>query len=195
MDPALASKEGVAFARGLQSASIIPVVKHFPGLGDAAANTDLAPAATLPLSTLKTQGLLPFQAAIAAGLPAIMVANAGVPGITGVSPQEASLPASLNPYIIGVLLRGDMGFHGLVITDSLTAGAIQQNGFTYQTASWMALKAGADMVLWNDVKVAAGYQSVVQAIVDAVGRGDLSRTRLIDAADHILTAKHVNLCS
>ena len=75
-----ASAAGLAFAAGLQAAGVVPVVKHFPGLGGATGNTDLMAAAMLPWSSLQRNGLLPFAAAVRAGVPAVMVANASVPG-------------------------------------------------------------------------------------------------------------------
>ena len=78
--PRISGAYGLAFAEGMRRADVVPVVKHFPGLGYATANTDVAPAWTLPWSTLQQQGLRPFQRAIRAGLPAVMVANARVQG-------------------------------------------------------------------------------------------------------------------
>ncbi|MBO0868384.1 MAG: hypothetical protein J2P15_07445 [Micromonosporaceae bacterium] len=185
----VAETAGLAFARGLLAAGVVPVVKHFPGLGGATGNTDDKAATTLPWPTLRRAGLLPFTAAVGAGLPAVMIANAGVPGLT-------STPASLSPTVITNVLRGQLHFTGLVLTDSLSAGAISTAGYPVPAASVQALKAGADMVLFNasSSAVASLTRQVIQAIADAVDSGKLARSRLEEAVAHILTAKHVDLC-
>jgi beta-N-acetylhexosaminidase len=146
-------------------------------------------AATVPWSDLQTNGLLPFAAAVRSGLPAVMVANATVPGLT-------DLPASLSSTAITEVLRQQLGFAGLVITDSLSATAIQAAGYSVPSAGVQALRAGADVVLFNatPTTVASLTRQVVAAIVAAVNAGSLSRSRLENAVAHILSAKHTNLC-
>src|ERR1019366_10710107 len=109
------STDGEAFAAGLVAAGVIPVVKHFPGLGGSTGNTDYGPASTLPWSVLKASALHTFEGAINHGLPAIMVSNARVPGLS-------TLPASLSAAVMTGALRNWLHFKGLVMTDSLTAG-------------------------------------------------------------------------
>ncbi|HEY5032862.1 MAG TPA: glycoside hydrolase family 3 N-terminal domain-containing protein [Actinomycetes bacterium] len=189
LSAAVATKDGLAFAAGLQAAGVMPVVKHFPGLGGATANTDDAAAMTRPWSELQGAGLLPFSAAVRAGLPAVMVTNASVPGLS-------TVPASISPAVISGVLRHQLGFHGLVITDSLSGGALVASGSSVQSASVAALVAGADLVLFDFTarKLAAGYSGTVAAIVVAVTSGRLSRARLEDAVGHVLTAKAIDLC-
>lgn len=189
IDPAVAAADGIAFAQGLRQGGVVAVVKHFPGLGGASANTDVAPATTLPWSTLQAGGLRPYQQAVRAGVPAVMVSNASVPGLT-------ALPASLSPSVITTVLRGQLGFHGLVMTDSLSAGAISGAGYSVPSATVAALRAGADMVLFNASSgaVAATTAQTVGAVVAAVAAGTLSRARLQDAVGHVLAAKGVDLC-
>ncbi len=184
-----ASADGLAFSVGLEEAGVVPVVKHFPGLGGATANTDVSPASTLPWSNLQVNGLLPFTAALHAGVPAVMVTNASIPGLT-------NLPASISPTVITQLLRHQLGFSGLVLTDSLSAVALSAAGYSVPSASIGALAAGADMVLYNaDARsVAILTDQTVQAIVSAVGSDELSKSRLENAVLHILDAKHVDLC-
>lgn len=184
IDPDRTSRAGVAFAQGLQDGGVTPVVKHFPGLGGAVGNTDYVAARTKPWSELQNAGLKPFKAAIDAKMPAIMTANAGVPGLT-------NLPASLSPEVVKVL-RQDLHFDGLIMTDSLSAGAISANGFTPETATVAALKAGADAILYgNDPQ---GFGQVTAAIVTAVNNGELPRTRLVEAANRMLAVKHLGSC-
>lgn len=189
LSAATTSRDGLAFARGMQAGGETPVVKHFPGLGQATGNTDLQPASTRRWSYLKAHGLRPFIAAIHAGLPAVMVTNADVPGLS-------RLPATLSRTVIRGELRTTLGFHRLVLTDSLSAGAISGAGYSVPAASVRALAAGADMVLYGAgaTHVAARTSRTVTAIVDAVGNGTLQRRRLQTAVVHVLRVKHVELC-
>jgi beta-N-acetylhexosaminidase len=181
--------DGLAFARGLESGGVIPVVKHFPGLGGATGNTDLTAAATRPWSRLRKDGLLPFSAAVEAGIPAIMVANAVVPGLT-------SRPATISPAAVHHVLRRRLGFHGLVLPDSLTAAALRAAGYDLRHAAVAALRVGNDMVLFNATagQVAGTTERVVRAVVHAVRARRLSRARLTSAVRHVLHAKGVDLC-
>lgn len=183
------SKAGVAYMNGLRAGGVIPVVKHFPGLGGSTYNSDFGPARTLPWSTLQNVGIPPFTAAIKAGAPAIMVSNNIVPGL-------GTNPASLSPTVISYELRGKLGFKGLVVTDSLSAKAISAAGFSVPAAAVQALRSGADMVLFDlGSNVSSQTSSIATAITNAVAGGHLSRSRLIDAAGHVLAVRHVNLCS
>jgi beta-N-acetylhexosaminidase len=185
----IATRYGLAFARGLLDAGVMPVVKHFPGLGRATANTDVAPAWTQPWSVLQQHGLLPFTAAVTAGMPAVMTTNARVPGL-------APLPASLSWRATQQVLRRQLAFHGVVITDSLSAVAIQAAGFHIPAATVRALVVGADMVLFGAPtdQVADVTHRVVRAILNAVDSGTLTRARLRGAVVHVLHAKDVSLC-
>ena len=89
---AIASADGLAFAAGLEAGGVVPVVKHFPGLGGSTGNTDVMSAATPPWSTLKRVGLVPFENAVDAKIPAVMISNATIPGLT-------ALPASVSPSV------------------------------------------------------------------------------------------------
>ncbi|HEY7812437.1 MAG TPA: glycoside hydrolase family 3 N-terminal domain-containing protein, partial [Nakamurella sp.] len=141
-DPTTVVRYGTAFADGLLQGGVTPVVKHFPGLGGATANTDYGPADTRRLAELRATGLVPFRAAVAAGAPAVMISNAAVPGLT-------TLPASISPAAVQTLLRDELGFHGLVLTDSLSAGSVSAAGYGIVRAAVAAVEAGADMVLFG----------------------------------------------
>jgi beta-N-acetylhexosaminidase len=196
---ATASQYGVAFAYGLEQGGVTPVLKHFPGLGDATGNTDDGPAATQPIASLKASGLLPFQAGIASGVPAVMVANATVPGLS-------TVPASLSSAVIQGLLRQTLGFTGLVMTDSLSAGAISQAGYSLPQAAVDAIEAGADQILFGSTLTAADAamltpsavltttNQIVDAIVAANKSGALSTNTLNAAVAQVLQLKGVNLC-
>ena len=197
--PAVASAYGVAFARGLAEGGVLAVAKHFPGLGGATGNTDLGPAATQPLAALNSGGLVPFRAAIAAGVPAVMVSNASVPGLT-------RLPASLSSEVIGGLLRSRLRFRGLVLTDSLSAGAISAAGYDVPGAASAAVQAGADLVLFGSTltpaqaallapdRVLATTEAIIQAIRSAATSGRLRAPILRAAVQLVLAAKHYPVC-
>ena len=199
-DPAVAARYGVAFLQGLRAGGVLPVVKHFPGLGSTVGNTDYGAARTLPLATLRAGGLEPFRAAIAAGAPAVMVANAAVPGLT-------DLPASLSSNAINGLLRQTLGFAGLVLTDSLSAGAITAAGYDLPRAAATAIGAGADLILFGSTltpaqtlllspqNVGSTIRQIVAAIVGAVASGTLPIRRIDDAVLHVLAAQGVDLCA
>ncbi|MGC1183539.1 MAG: glycoside hydrolase family 3 N-terminal domain-containing protein [Candidatus Dormiibacterota bacterium] len=187
-DPGLAGSDGLAFAEGLVAVGVIPVVKHFPGLGGASGNTDDGPATTQPYAELESGGLLPFESAVAAGLPAVMVSNASVPGVT-------SLPASLSPIVIQGMLEGQLHFQGLILTDSLSAGAIAARGLSVAQATVEAVAAGADMVTFGTGSPALVTTAVDAAMTEAVDDHQVSMARLTNAVSEILIAKRVNLCT
>ena len=188
-DEGIASADGRAFAAGLAAGGVLAVVKHFPGLGGATGNTDVMAAATPSWNQLRSAGLLPFKDAVAAKVPAVMVANATVPGLT-------TLPASISSAVIRGVLRGELGFQGLIITDSLSGAALQAAGYNVPRAAVASLQAGADMVLFNAVpsQVAPVTNATVAAIVAAVEAGTLEKSALVSAVALVLAAKHVNLC-
>lgn len=188
-DPGVASADGRAFAAGLVAGGVVPVVKHFPGLGHATGNTDVMSASTLPWNALQSGGLIPFRDAVAAHLPAVMVANATVPGLT-------TIPASLSHDVITTVLRNQLGFTGLVITDSLSAVAITNAGYTVPQAAVAAIEAGADLILFNATAAEVGVanQNIANALIAAVQSGALSQARLVDAAARVLAAKGANVC-
>jgi beta-N-acetylhexosaminidase len=184
----IATTYGLAFAQGLQDGGVIPVVKHFPGLGQASYNTDFGPASDPPLSVLQAGSLRPFEAAIRAGLPAVMVGNVSIPGLTG------GLPATLSTAAITGLLRHQLGFQGLVLTDSLSALAVQDAGYSVPQAAARAIEAGADMVLFDSPDPEVTTNEVIASIAAAVTSGRLPAARLDDAVQHVLKAKNVSLC-
>ena len=183
-NPQVATAYGLAYAAGLRSANVVPVVKHFPGIGHASGDTDLGPASDPPLAQLQQSDLIPFGQAIANGLPAVMVSHASVPGLTGALP--ASLSAATYQY-----LRSTLHFNGVAMTDSLGAGAISAYGLPQSTASVTAIEAGADMVLIH----ADVWQQTLVALENAVNSGALPAGQVNDSVARILRAKSQNLCS
>lgn len=181
------TRDALAYMAGLRAGGVIPVLKHFPGLGGSSYNSDIAPAHTVPWPVVQRVGLPPFAAGIAAGAPAVMASNDTVPGF-------ASYPTGLSPTQLGVL-RNTLHFGGLVVTDSLSAGAISGAGFSIPQAAVQALSAGSDMVMFGLMSNENGEtNAIADAIVSAVADGHLPRTRLVDAAAAVLAVRHENLC-
>jgi beta-N-acetylhexosaminidase len=198
-EPTVAAEYGVAFMRGLEEAGVTAVVKHFPGLGGSSGNTDVGTASTPPYPVLENAGLVPFRAALAAGARAVMVSNATVPGLS-------SLPSSLSPAVVSGLLRGQLRFGGLVVTDSLSAGAISDAGYSVASAAVASIEAGTDMILFGSTlnsyqtallsptNLARSIAQVVSSIEAAVQSGALAVSRLDQAVEHVLVADHLDLC-
>jgi beta-N-acetylhexosaminidase len=189
--PTLAATDGTAFMKGLQESGVLSVVKHFPGLGYATQNTDYGPAATLSWAKLQSTGLVPFRQAIADGATAVMMSNARIPGLT-------PLPAGISPVAVQVL-RTTLGFKGLIVTDSLGAGAISALHLSVPAASVLALAAGDDLILFGSpTSVTASLAQAAQissAIIAALTKGTLSKATLIAAAAQDLAARNQLTCS
>jgi beta-N-acetylhexosaminidase len=183
-DPWLAAACGVACVEGLQGAGVIAVGKHFPGHGDTTTDSHL----TLPVvahrrDRLEAVEFVPFQAAIAAGVAGIMSAHVHFPAIE----PESNLPATLSRRVMTDLLRREMGYEGLLMTDSLEMGALATSGYPAPLAAAYALAAGADVLLFN-----AGYDVLREAhatVVRWVEQGRLHPARLDEAVLRLLAVK------
>jgi beta-N-acetylhexosaminidase len=184
--------DGNAFATGLREAGVVAVVKHFPGLGGSTGNTDDGAAATLPWSTLKAGALHTFEAAINRGVRAIMVANATIPGLT-------SRPASISASVITGVLRHWFKFQGLIVTDSLTAGAISAVPLSVPNAAVDAIGAGADMVLLGAATSPQASNALAGSVANAISRavtsGTLPRATLVNAVATILATRGIEVCT
>ncbi len=171
-----------AFIEGAHSdkrAYILTSAKHFPGHGDTAVDTHLNLATiTADRNRLESLELVPFRAAIEAGVDSVMTAHVAVPALA-----PADLPATLSPAILTGLLRQQMGFKGLVVTDALEMGGIAK-GFTSGEAAVRALEAGADTLL-----MPADAEAAIKAVVAAVESGRLTRQRIRDSVVKILAEK------
>ncbi|HEY3810310.1 MAG TPA: glycoside hydrolase family 3 N-terminal domain-containing protein, partial [Acidimicrobiales bacterium] len=179
----VAAAYGTAYAAGLRAGGIVPVAKHFPGLGHASADTDLGPATDPPLSQLQGDDLIPFTRAVAGGVPVVMVGHPMVPGLT------ASTPASLSPAAYR-LLRSTLGFGGVAMTDDLNAGAIAAAGYAQPAAAVQAIAAGADMAMID----AGQWSATAGALAQAVTAGRLSLAAVDASVARILAAKGLTTC-
>ncbi|MGA2260733.1 MAG: glycoside hydrolase family 3 N-terminal domain-containing protein, partial [Acidobacteriota bacterium] len=179
-DPQLVARLGAAFIRGARDNGVLTTAKHFPGHGDTATDSHIG-LAVVPsdMSRLDTVELVPFRSAIAAGVDAIMTAHVAVPQVTG----DSDIPATLSSKILTDLLRGNLHFQGLVVTDALEMGGITSHYWTGK-ACIRSLQAGADMLLLpQDTDVA------INEVVRAVERGDISTARIDESVARILTLK------
>jgi beta-N-acetylhexosaminidase len=184
------SADGVAFMKGLAAGGVVPVVKHFPGLGGVSPNTDYGAASTAPWPTVQRSSLAPFRAAISAGAPALMVSNATIPGLS-------SGPAVLSRAVVTTVIRGQLGFKGLILTDSLSAGAISAFHLAVPAAAVDAVVAGADVVLFSvsgTTSPLGEANRVSVALLAALHSGQLSRARIVASVVRVLAARGVNLC-
>jgi len=129
-----------AFAQGLAQRSVVPTLKHFPGIGFATLNTDTYVVKIWASRAQLSPGLAPYRLAVTNGLPLIMLSNATYPAY---DPVHA---AGWSPAIVGTLLRHDLGFRGVTITDSLD-GTAHARGVTSRGLAAAAARAGTDMIL------------------------------------------------
>ena len=181
-DVALVSTMGAQFVKGQQAADIATVAKHFPGHGAVDADSHNAlPVVKTPAAELRRQ-LSPFTAAMAEGLDGMMTAHIATPTIS----DGDETPATLSQRVLGELLRDEMKFNGLVLTDELEMEAIARR-YGVGRAAVRAINAGADRVLvpWRAEKKA----EVFEALVSAIKREELQKSKLDDAVRRILTLK------
>jgi beta-N-acetylhexosaminidase len=173
-DPQKAAEYGLAFSAGLADAGVTPTVKHFPGQGRSATDTHAdAAVVDAPLEDLRTTDLLPFQRAIDAGVPVVMLNHLGYEAL------DPDLPATLSPKAYA-LLR-EMGFRGVAMTDSLGMGAVNLR-WDFPEAAVRAIAAGADAALATDGNQAVRMRD---ALVEAVRSGRLPEERLDEAAARV----------
>jgi len=167
-----------AFAQGLAQGGVFATGKHFPGLGYAPVNTDDGASVVSASRAALLTDLLPYQRGIAAGLPIVMVSTAVYPRL------GAEIPAACARRIVGGLLRGQLGFQGLVITDDLNTPGIQHY-FSTPDAAVRAIGAGVDMVIATGSSGAAVYS----ALATAVRSGQLSSSVVAAASARVLALK------
>ena len=166
--------------KGLEETGVTACMKHFPGQGDADQDPHDGLAATdRTLEEIRETELKPFAAGIEAGAGMIMVGHVAVPAIT-----EDNTPASISKKVITDILREEMGYNGVVITDALNMAAITEYYDSAQ-ASIMALKAGADMILMPE-DFEAAYEGVLAAVKD----GTISEARINDSLKRVYRIKY-----
>lgn len=178
-DAGLVTKYAVAYSNGLHAHGIMSTFKHFPGHGATEADTHEGYAYTnATYEELMATELQPFSAAQMCGVDLVMVAHISAPNVVG-----DDTPCSLSEKMITGILRTNLGYDGLVITDAMNMGAIAKN-YDSGIAAKMAVKAGADMVL-----MPSDFQAAYSGLYTAVRSGEISEERIDESVRRILTAK------
>jgi beta-N-acetylhexosaminidase len=178
-DAALVARHGAAWTTGIQSTGIAACAKHFPGHGDTALDSHLAlPVIDRSLDELRERELVPFRAAVKAGVAAIMTSHIVLPRV------DAGTPATFSSRILTQLLRGELGFEGVIVTDALDMkGASGETGIP--EAAVRALAAGCDLLCLGTDTPDQLIDEIVGAVDDAIDSGRLNAERVADAASRV----------
>jgi beta-N-acetylhexosaminidase len=181
-DADLVARLGAAIIRGLQDTGVAACGKHFPGHGDTSVDSHLdLPLVEHPPDRIRRVECVPFREAIRAGVAFIMTAHVLVPAL------DEERPATLSPRIVQALLRDELGFQGVILSDDLEMKAIAKT-YAVPDAAVQALAAGCDGILIcsGDVDTQA---RTLEALVHAVEQGRVAYTRLDDAQTRLRRAK------
>jgi len=186
--PEVVSELGSAYIKGIQDHGVLATAKHFPGNGGTFMDQHISPA-IIDYEREKVERIFlkPFQAAIEAGVGSIMVAHLEVPALCSERHPvtDRVVPASVSSEIITDLLKGEMGFEGIVMSDALDMGGLTSM-YTREEANVKALQAGTDLLL---AFFPDDFERDIQSVIDAVQSGVLSMERLDDAVRRILRTK------
>jgi beta-N-acetylhexosaminidase len=167
------------FVEGMQEQGVSAVLKHFPGHGDTVADSHEERVwSYADGERLRTVELLPFRAGIQAGVDFVMAAHVSLPRLTG-----GDEPASMSKYLITNLLKGELGFKGVVITDDMYMDAVRKH-YDAATAAVNSINAGIDMII-----IKLFFEDTYNGVLDAVKAGKISEARLDDAVREILELK------
>jgi beta-N-acetylhexosaminidase len=179
-DPMLVRTMVGAFIRGTIDGGCLATAKHFPGHGDTGTDSHIdLPVLVLSRARLDTVELTAFRAAVDAGVQSVMIGHIAVPAL-----DSLGLPASLSGHMVSNLLRKELGFRGLIVTDGLEMRALTR-GFRADTVAVLAVRAGADLLL-----VPPDPELAVSAVVAAVRRGEITEERVNESVRRILAVKH-----
>jgi beta-N-acetylhexosaminidase len=178
-DPELDARLGVAFIHGVQDHGMIATGKHFPGHGDTGVNSHLAlPVVTVSRSRLDTVELVPFRAAVNGGVGAIMSFHGAMPAL-----DSSNVPGTLSPKVLTALLRGEMGFKGIIISDAMDMrGVLDQYGS--DEAVKRAISAGIDVLIQP-----LDVSKTIDAVVAGVRQGRYTEARLDSSVRRVVETK------
>ncbi|MFB6554725.1 glycoside hydrolase family 3 protein [Streptomyces sp. NPDC056405] len=176
----LVARHTAAYVTGMQSAGVAACTKHFPGHGDTGVDSHHAmPRIDVDADVLAERDLVPFRAAIAAGSRAVMSAHILVPAL------DREYPATLSRRILTDLLRGELGYDGLIVTDGMEMRAIAGT-YGIERGSVLAIAAGADAIcVGGGLSDEGTVRRLCDALVEAVRSGELPEDRLADAAERV----------
>ena len=178
-DPQIVSQMVQENLKGLQQHQVFGCVKHFPGHGATKGDTHAGYAYTdKTWEELTDDDIIPFEDSIAWGVKFVMVGHISCPEVTG-----DDVPASLSPFVIGNLLRSELGYEGIVLTDALNMGAVTDH-YTSAQAAVKAILAGNDMIL-----MPLDFKSAYAGILAAIQDGTISQERLDESLTRILRVK------
>ena len=178
-DPQAVAEAVSAQVKAYSAAGIISCAKHFPGIGAAAGDSHTgAIAISSTFADLQATEFVPFAAAIETGVPMVMIGHVGVPEVVG-----SDMPASMSSIIMVSVLRGDLGFDGLVITDALNMGAAREM-YTDRCIGVEVILAGADLIL-----MPPDFPQAYEGILEAVKSGELTEARIDESVTRIVLAK------
>ena len=179
-DPAVVSSMITSSVTGLKETGITPCLKHFPGQGDANGDTHTGLSTTdRTLEQMRETEFLPFKAGIEAGAQMIMVGHLSAPEVIG-----DNTPSSISKVMITDILRGELDYSGVVITDALNMSAITEY-YASDEACIKALKAGADMLLMPE-----DFKAAYEGVLEAVKSGTISEDRIDDSLARVYRIKY-----
>ncbi|RDW15628.1 glycoside hydrolase family 3 protein [Oceanobacillus chungangensis] len=188
--PELVADLGISYIKGIQSNGVAATAKHFPGHGDTAVDSHLGlPEVPHDKERLLEVELMPFQQAMDADIDAIMTAHVTFPKIDNTKViskkdgTEISLPATLSHKVLTGLMREEMNYDGVIITDALNMAAISEH-FGAVDAVIRTVNAGTDIIL-----MPVGLEEVVNGLLDAVEKGEITENRIEESVRRILTLK------
>ena len=176
-DPYLVSRMGLAMAEGLKNGGVAPCCTHFPGHGEKTGTTLSALSVRRTLEEMRALEWIPFRDAIEAGAEMILVSHAAVRAVGD------DFPASTSSQVIQGILRGELGFEGAVVTDSLRMSAVTSK-YKKGQESVAALKAGADILL-----LPPDLNAAIQAVKQALRTGEITMARVEESVERILKVK------
>ncbi len=184
-DPDMAGEAVASFIRGMQSLNVLGTAKHFPGHGESRQDSHgELPTIDLPLERLQSVEFVPFEYAINANVAAVMVAHIWYPALE----PQVGLPASLSRNVITGVLRDQLGYDGLIMTDALDMNAVDLN-FNYYDAIVMAIQAGVDLLAMGPSIGQQVFEAAMQRVVDEVRAGNIPEERINESVRRILETK------
>lgn len=178
-DPDKVAEFTSAFVKGIQKQNVSATLKHFPGQGSSSGDTHIESVnIDSSIASLRKNDFVPFEAGIAAGADFVMVSHISVSKVT-----ETSQPASMSSLVMDTILRDELGFQGVIITDAMDMASITDN-YTSAEAAYGAVSGGADIVL-----MPLDFEMAYNEIINRINDGSISKERLDASVLRILTVK------